>query len=198
MWDQSSSGKEFYGSTLNKSMMRANINEQTSYSSTLLRLRLSSLRACTYFPYRASFAVFSTRYSPPFMPHDLDADRWLKQATRDLQAAEHLLTGDYCSHAIVFAHLAVEKALKAVFKAQTTNPPPVTHDLRHLAQRVDLPWTRDHRDTLDELSDASILSLYAPDAPFGHPVADQTDVARERVSAARMLVGWLRRHVDPE
>jgi HEPN domain-containing protein len=125
------------------------------------------------------------------MSHDLDADTWLAQATRDLAAAEHLLRGDYPAHATVLAHLAVEKALKGVFRRRTGENPPVTHDLRHLADRVDLVWNRDRREALDGLSDVSILSLYAPDRLFGHPVSEQTEAARERVADAQMLVGWL-------
>lgn len=125
------------------------------------------------------------------MPHDLDADTWVAQAVRDLAAAEHLLRGDYPAHATVLAHLAVEKALKGVFRRRTGENPPVTHDLRRLADRVDLVWDRDRRDALDGLSDVSILSLYAPDRPFGHPVSEQTEAARERVADAQMLVGWL-------
>jgi HEPN domain-containing protein len=130
------------------------------------------------------------------MSHDLSADTWLDQATRDLEAAEHLLAGGYSAHATVLAHLAVEKALKAVFKAQLDENPPVTHDLRYLAGRVHVPWSQDHWDALGNLSDVSILSLYAPDAPFGHPVSDRADAARQRVSDARMLVGRMHRHVD--
>lgn len=125
------------------------------------------------------------------MPHDLDADTWSEQAKRDLQAAEHLLRGDYPAHATVLAHLAVEKALKGVFKRQTGDNPLVTHDLRDLARRVNRTWNRDRRDALDGLSDVSILALYAPDQPFGHPVSDRTDAARERVADARVLVEWL-------
>lgn len=130
------------------------------------------------------------------MPHDYDADTWIDQAARDLDAAEHLLRGDFPAHATVFAHLAVEKALKALFRAQTDENPPVTHDLRHLARRVDVSWDRDRRDALDGLSDVSIVSLYAPDQPFGHPVSDREDAARERVADARMLVGWLTEQLD--
>lgn len=125
------------------------------------------------------------------MAHDLDVDTWLQQAERDLQAAEHLLQGDYFAHATVLAHLAVEKALKGVFRSQKGENPPVTHDLRHLAQRIDLSWDRDRMDALDGLSDVSILAVYAPDRPFGHPISEQDVPARERVADARLLVEWL-------
>ena len=125
------------------------------------------------------------------MPHDLEADTWSEQARRDLRAAEHLLRDDFSAHATVLAHLAVEKALKGLFRRQTGEQPPVTHDLRHLARRVDRTWNRDRQDALDGLSDVSILALYAPDRPFGHPVSEQAPAARERVADARMLVEWL-------
>lgn len=130
------------------------------------------------------------------MSHDLDAESWLAQATRDLKAAEHLLDGPFPAHATVLAHLAVEKALKGLLRAQTGENPPVTHDLRHLARRVDLSWDRDRRDALDGLSDVSIVSLYAPDRPFGHPVSNRATAAGERVADARVLVGWITRQVD--
>ena len=127
------------------------------------------------------------------MPHDLEADTWSEQARRDLRAAEHLLRGDFSAHATVLAHLAVEKALKGLFRRQTGEQPPVTHDLRHLARRVDRTWNRGRQDALDGLSDVSILALYAPDRPFGHPVSEQDPAARERVADARMLVEWITR-----
>ena len=125
------------------------------------------------------------------MPHDLEADTWIEQARRDLQVAEHLLQSDFSAHATVLAHLAVEKALKGLLRRQTGEQPPVTHDLRHLARRVNRTWNRDRQDALDGLSDVSILALYAPDRPFGHPVSEQAPAARERVADARMLLEWL-------
>ena len=125
------------------------------------------------------------------MSHDLDVATWTEQAEDDLRAAEHLLRGDFPAHATVLAHLAVEKALKGVFRGQTGENPPVTHDLRQLARRLDLTWSRDRREALDDLSDVSILALYAPDRPFGHPVSNHEATARKRVADARILVGWL-------
>lgn len=130
--------------------------------------------------------------------HDLSADAWYEQAVRDLRAAEHLLEGGYAAHATVIAHLAVEKMLKGLFREHTDTTPPVTHDLRHLVQRLRLDegiggWNADLQDALDALSDVSLLALYAPDRPFGHPVADVPDTARERMTSAQVLVQWAQR-----
>lgn len=119
----------------------------------------------------------------------------MQQARRDLRAAEHLLEGAFAAHATVFAHLAVEKALKALHRAQK-GPPPVTHDLRVLADRIDLaPISADRRDAIEALAEVSVLCLYAPDDVFGHPVGNSPATARERVADARLLVGWLRSRV---
>lgn len=132
---------------------------------------------------------------------DLSAEAWHAQAIRDLRAAEHLLQGDFPAHASGLAHLAVEKALKGWIRAASGRTPPVTHDLRTLADRIGLGrsvdgWTADLDDGLDVLGGAGLLSLYAPDRPFGHPLSEATDVARERVAAAQALVTWIGTHRD--
>jgi len=122
--------------------------------------------------------------------HDLSADAWLRQAERDLRAAEHLLAGGFFPHATVTAHLAVEKALKGAYRARLDRNPPVTHDLQYLAERTDLTVPADLREALDLLSGESILRLY-PDRLFDADVPFDRDHARERVSAAHALLNWI-------
>lgn len=122
--------------------------------------------------------------------HDLSADEWLRQAERDLRAAEHLLAGDFFPHATVIAHLAVEKALKGAYRAHLDRNPPVTHNLQYLAERIDLTVPADLRSALDLLSDESILRLY-PDRLFEDAPDYDRDHARERVSAAHALLNWI-------
>lgn len=127
----------------------------------------------------------------------LAAEDWYAQARRDLRAAEHLLAGGYHAHATVLAHLAVEKLLKGRLKENGQSAPPATHDLRLLSERLGVDrstdgWTADLQSALDALADVSILSLYSPDRPFGHPVSDEEEPARERVASARMLYTWLK------
>jgi len=128
--------------------------------------------------------------------HDLSPDAWFEQAAQDLRAAEHLLGGGYGAHATVMAHLAVEKALKGLFRERTETTPPVTHDLRYLVRRLRLDigvdgWGGDLQNALDALGDVTLLALYAPDRPFGRPVSEQEDPARERVASAQTLVRWV-------
>ncbi|NBB73051.1 MAG: HEPN domain-containing protein [Bacteroidetes bacterium] len=122
--------------------------------------------------------------------HDLSADAWLHQAERDLHAADHLLSGGFFPHATVIAHLAVEKALKGTYRARLGRNPPVTHNLQHLAERIDLTVPADLREALDLLSDESILRLY-PDRLFQDAPDYDRDHARERVAAAHALLNWI-------
>jgi len=122
--------------------------------------------------------------------HDMPTDEWLRQAEHDLRAANHLLNGGFFAHATVIAHLAVEKALKGLYRAQHDRNPPVTHDLQYLAERTDLTVPADLREALDLLSGESILRLY-PDRLFDADVPFDRDHARERVSAAHALLNWI-------
>lgn len=126
--------------------------------------------------------------------HDKPADEWLRQANRDLRAAEHLLEGSFYTHATVIAHLAVEKALKGLYRAQTDENPPVTHNLQYLAERTNLTVPGDLRSALDVLSDESILNLY-PDRIFDRQQSFDREHARERITAAHALVNWITERV---
>ena len=126
--------------------------------------------------------------------HDKPVDEWLRQAGRDLRAAEHLLDGGFFPHATVIAHLAVEKALKGLYRAQFDRNPPVTHNLQYLAERTALTVPADLREALDLLSGESILRLY-PDRLFDDDATFDRDHARERVSAAHALLNWITDHI---
>lgn len=122
--------------------------------------------------------------------HDKPVDEWLRQAGRDLRAAEHLLEGGFFTHATVIAHLAVEKALKGLYRARFDANPPVTHNLAYLADRTELTLPGELRTALDLLSGESLLRLY-PDRLFAADATFDRAHARERVSAAHALLNWI-------
>ena len=126
--------------------------------------------------------------------HNKPVDEWLRQAGRDLRAAEHLLEGGFFTHATVIAHLAIEKALKGLYRARFDDNPPVTHNLTYLADRTDLTLPGDLRTALDLLSGEHLLKLY-PDRLFDADATFDRDHARERVSAAHALMNWIADHV---
>lgn len=94
------------------------------------------------------------------------ADRWLRWATEDLQAADHIAHLDEVvpRAACVFAHQAAEKSLKALLVARGVDPPKL-HDLDRLAAR--LPEDDNERfDSIDlpELTRWAIEGRYPDDA----------------------------------
>jgi HEPN domain-containing protein len=142
----------------------------------------------------------------PSTRHALEADEWRRQAVRDLAAARHLVDGGFLSPAVALAHLAVEKALKALYRAQAdaTPPaargarfaanPPVSHDLAWLATATDLTLPADLRDALRALdATGGILALY-PDGLLDAPLATDRPAARAHVAAAAALLDWIGDH----
>ncbi len=139
--------------------------------------------------------------------HAFGADEWRRQAVRDLAAAQHLLGGGFLPPAVALAHLAVEKALKALYRAQAdaTPPaargarfeptPPVTHDLAWLATATDLTLPADLHDALRALNaTGGILALY-PDGLLDAPLATDRAAARAHVAAAADLLDWGEDHM---
>lgn len=117
------------------------------------------------------------------------ATTWWTQAHDDLRAAGHLLQGGFARHALVLAHLAVEKALKAVYRAQHGAPPPASHDVTYLAEQVDWPREAayDRARMLDALGDYGVVALY-PDQAFGPGLPHDLPTARARLADARLLI----------
>ena len=118
------------------------------------------------------------------------AETWWQHAHQDLAAANHLLQGDFARHAVVLAHLAVEKALKATYRHQHTRTPPASHDVTYLAEQIDWPDGPDSHDRavmLDALNVRGVVALY-PDQPFGPGVPNNIAEARARVSDAHTLL----------
>ncbi|WP_022836421.1 HEPN domain-containing protein [Salisaeta longa] len=120
------------------------------------------------------------------MPTPRSPDDWMAQATTDLRAAEHLLTGGFARHAAVLAHLAAERAMKAVWQARHGGTPPVTHHLPVLREDVPGPVPALVEEALDALARGGLPALYADTWTDGVPAA----AARARVSHAHDVFAW--------
>lgn len=127
------------------------------------------------------------------MPHtELSASEWWAQSERDARAAELLLQGGFEAHAVAMAHLSVEKALKATYRNEKEEAPPVTHNLTVLAERMALSLPPDLASALDDLSGLDISLLYQPEALFRRRLPSSTPHARNLVADATALREWIR------
>ena len=111
---------------------------------------------------------------------------WRSGADEDL-AARSLLEKKHFRHALFFAHLAIEKMLKAHVTRETKTIPPRTHNLLRLAEVARLPLSPEQRVFLREFGVYQSEARYPDSAKF---LLD-LQTARQRLSSAEEIVTWL-------
>ncbi len=85
---------------------------------------------------------------------------WLTTAADDWTAAEHLFqSGDY-THALFFAHLYLEKMLKAQVVWLTGEHAPISHNLRYLAEKGNLELSAEQLVFLTRVTEYAIKTRY--------------------------------------
>lgn len=127
---------------------------------------------------------------------DPKVENWLNSARYDLAAAWDMLAAGRFVYTIFFAHLAVEKALKARVQEQTVRTPPRTHDLIILLKQARLDPPPDLRDFLGKLAGASTATRYPAD--LAEVVrAYPREVAEEYLRKSEEAVGWIARQLRP-
>jgi len=78
-------------------------------------------------------------------------DYWHKSAVEDWQVAQDLLNEGRVRHSLFFAHLSLEKLLKAIVCYHTQDLAPRLHNLVRLAELTGLSWNETQIDTLAEV-----------------------------------------------
>ena len=112
---------------------------------------------------------------------------WKDTSQEDLQAAKTLLEKGHFRHALFFAHLAIEKTLKAHVTRKTCEVPPKIHNLTLLAEKAALslePWQRDFLLAFD----AHQLEGRYPDMV---PEPMDRSEAQEELASAERTHQWL-------
>jgi len=114
-------------------------------------------------------------------------DYWLEGSKEDLDAAESLFNNCRFRHALFFAHLAVEKILKAHVTRATGNVPPRTHDLLRLAKLAGLAISESEQIVLAQLQQYCLEGRY----PDFQPIALNKQETEKELEAARSIHTWL-------
>jgi HEPN domain-containing protein len=121
----------------------------------------------------------------------VDVDRqiahWRDGAREDWAVARELVQSARVRHGLFFAHLAIEKALKAHVCSKTGDLPPRIHNLVRLAELAGVGVTPEHVDVLAEMNAFSMESRY-PDPLAPRPTADQ---AGAYLARAEEVFQWL-------
>jgi HEPN domain-containing protein len=112
---------------------------------------------------------------------------WLNGSQDDIEAAAVLLEKHKIRQSLFFAHLAVEKALKAHVSKTTNSVPPRTHDLLRLAELAGISIPAPRRMFLARLQRYCMEGRY----PDLLPETPEWDGARTELDAAQETRSWL-------
>jgi len=115
-------------------------------------------------------------------------DHWRSGADEAIDVARALADGGRLRYALFFAHLAIEKILKAEFTRHTGDVAPKTHHLMRLAEAAGVPCDEDMRRFL--LS----FNVYQIEGRYGDPDGSimEESVSRADLERALEVFAWLR------
>ena len=113
---------------------------------------------------------------------------WRTGGDEDFAAAESLLEKDHLRHSLFFAHLAIEKMLKAHVTRQTREVPPRIHNLVRLAEMAGLSPDSEQERFLRSFDMYQMEGRY-PDSAY---VSIDTKAARQKLASAGEMLKWLK------
>jgi len=115
-------------------------------------------------------------------------DFWRISSDEDFSAAESLLEKGHLRHCLFFAHLAIEKMLKAHVTRQTNDVPPRIHNLVRLAEIAGFKLELEQENFLREFGVYQLEGRY----PDSEQISLDLDTVREEISRAREMLKWLK------
>jgi len=121
----------------------------------------------------------------------IDAEKqiayWRDGAAEDWEIAQELLTSKRVRHGLFFAHLSLEKLLKAHVCCHTRDLAPRLHNLVRLAELAALPLSQHRIDVLAEMNAFNIEGRY-PDLLMPPPSLEE---ANDYLRRAEEVYQWL-------
>ena len=116
---------------------------------------------------------------------------WTEGSEEDLSAAESLLEKGHLRHGLFFAHLALEKMLKALVVQRTGQSPPKIHNLIRLAALADVKLDQERDDCLREFGVYQLEGRY----PDSQQLLLSDQEAREELKRAQEMLAWLKQRL---
>ena len=118
-------------------------------------------------------------------------DYWRSSGEDDLEAAEQLLQFGKVRQSLFFAHLSLEKLLKAYICQKTQSHPPRIHNLVRLTEIAALEPTETYLDILAEMNEFNLEGRY----PLPHLPLPTTAQAEKYLEKTREVYQWLNRQL---
>ena len=106
-----------------------------------------------------------------------------------MDAASLLVKDGKIRHGLFFAHLAIEKAIKAIYTERLAKVPPKTHNLETLIKLAGISITQEHVEKIRLVNTFNIEGRY----PDEGPPTPQAEEAAQYLNEAREIYAWLTR-----
>ncbi len=116
---------------------------------------------------------------------------WLTEAKEAFEVAEHLVEKGDNSYALFFGHLAVEKALKAIYAQRHHEHAPLIHNLLRLARLSGLEPNEAQTETLLTITAFNIEARY-PDLKRAFRAKCTTAFTAEQMTSIQEILQWLK------
>jgi HEPN domain-containing protein len=116
---------------------------------------------------------------------------WRNGSDEDFAAAESLLSKGHLRHSLFFAHLAIEKMLKAHVTRATRDIPPRTHNLIRLVELAGLKLDTEQEQFLREFNVYQLEGRY----PEEEQVQIDTSIAHEEMPRVKEMLLWLKQQL---
>ena len=126
---------------------------------------------------------------------NIDIDKliayWHDGAIEDWKVAQELINARRTRHGLFFAHLALEKLLKAHVCRHTHDLAPRIHNLIRLAEHASLPLTSEQIDILADMNAFNIEGRY-PDSLAPPPsITEAADYLQRALEVYKWLINQL-------
>lgn len=112
---------------------------------------------------------------------------WQNGANEDLEVAKQLVENGKIRHGLFFAHLALEKLLKANICQHTQNIAPRLHNLVRLVEIAEIDIPDSTLDILAEMNEFNLEGRYP--VPFFSPIS--ISEAQDYIKKTEEVSNWL-------
>jgi HEPN domain-containing protein len=119
------------------------------------------------------------------------ASEWLKQADYDVETAEIMFQSGRYMYAVFMSHLAMEKALKALYAYQQDEVPPKTHNLLYLLNKLEVRPAPQVEKFLTRLNTASVTTRYPDDLDKIQSAYD-AEVTLAILTQSKEFLSWIK------
>lgn len=118
-------------------------------------------------------------------------EEWLKQADYDMDTAEFMFDGCRYFYSVFMCHLAVEKALKGLYRLKLDEVPPRTHNLVFLLKKVGIKPPDGIDMLLVTLSEAQVDVRY-PDNMDMLQTNYTKSAVKDLLAKAKEVLKWIK------